>query len=313
MTLYRLPGTDKGVEFAPDGGRWLTYPDVLPGGPTLTPRALNARLVVTGHSIHDAVFKYPWAGVILDAGLTPAIWSSTGPYATASIRWNDRPASPDEVRGLMEAGGADYDVFIGIEAHGGDYGSSPSRASVQTHYQYSDARGYALLWHNLAASTGAQPFYANFWRDDTTLTFGAAWRASHTVVIDASDANLTEPQLWDSIIDHVNANRAVGTPAMRLVPWLQVFLAIYDAIQLGTVTGVTMADFFGDNVHPSNRGRWAMLAALMYVVYHRHPNELSNTVTLEFSGSLTIDSGLAAQLRPIIAAACEATPRTGVS
>lgn len=293
MSHYHVNGV--GIIF---GNPSRTYA-VPSSGPTLTPVPLDARLVVTGHSIPDTIFKWPWAGVITDASLTPAIWSSTGPYATAGIRWTDRFVAPDEVRGLMEAGGADYDLFLGIEAHGGDY---DGRASVQTHITFSDAYGYALLWHNLAASTGAQTFYGNFWRNDAAETFGSAWRASCDV----------EAPLWDGIIDYVNANRAGGTPAMRLVPWLQVFMAIYDAIGAGTITGVTMGNFFSDTVHPNSNGAWVQMATVMAVMYHRHPDQLSHSVSLQFGGTQSIDSGLAAQLRPVIWAACVATPRTGL-
>lgn len=278
----------------------MTFPDP---GPTLTPVALNAALAVSGHSIPDYIYKYPFAGVIVDAGLTPDIIAGTGPYATADWRWINDPAAPDAVKAALTAGGASsFDLFLGIEAHGGSYGS-PGRASVQEHITFSDGYGNALLWHNLAASKGAQTFYGNFWRNDTAEVWGSSWRASCDL----------EAPLWDGIIDSVNANRAGGTPAMRLVPWLQVFMAIYDAIQAGTITGVTMPDFFTDDVHPSNIGGWAQMATVMAVMYHRHPSQLSHSISAEFSGTFSIDAGLAAQLRPVIWAACLATPRTGLT
>jgi hypothetical protein len=174
---------------------------------------------------------------------------------------------------------------------------------VQTHITFSDAYGAALLWHNLAASRGAQTFYSNFWRDDTAEIFGSSWRASCDL----------EAPLWDGIIDDVNANRAGGSPAMRLVPWLQVFMAIYDAIEAGTITGLTMGDFFIDTVHPTNIGVWAQMATVMAVMYQRHPSQLSHSISLEFGGTFSIDAGLAAQLRPIVWATCLATPRTGLA
>lgn len=295
MPVYRVG--DHPVIYSPSGPKIAVYPTA--GGPTLTPVALDSKLVVTGHSIPDAIFKWPWSGVITQASLTPAIWSSTGPYATAQIRWNDNVAAPDAVRTLLQAGGADYDLFIGGEAHGPYEG----KYTVNAHILFSDAYGYAVTWHNAAAAAGCQTWYFNFWRvDETAPSFGSVWR---------SDQN-AELVYWNNLIDHVNANRAGGTPAMRLLPFLQVFMAVYDAIQAGTVTGITMADLFSDEVHPSDLGRWIMMATVLLAVYQRHPDELSNSVPLQYTGFLTISSGLAAQLRPIIYAACIATPRTGL-
>jgi hypothetical protein len=200
----------------------------------------------------------------------------------------------------MQASGASYDLFLGTEAHGGSY---DGRASVQAHITGSNAYGYALLWHALAANTGAQTFYANFWRDDPARRFDSAWRSAQDI----------EAPLWDGIIDHVNAHRARGTRPMLLVPWLQVFMAVYDAIETGAVTGVSMADFFTDNVHTSTRGQWLQMATLMAVVYRQHPNNLSNVVSLQFGGTQSISPELAAQLRPIVWATCRATSRAGLS
>lgn len=265
----------------------------------ITPLPLNLRFVVTGHSIPDAIVRTPLAEAITAMGGTAQKWTATGPHVTAQWRWNNpvTTGTPDNVKALMEAGGAAYDAFLGIEAHGGNYGG---RASVQEHITWSDAYGYAVLWHNLAASTGAQTYYANFWRNDPSETFGSDWRAAQD----------SEIPLWDAIIDHVNANKAAGTPTMRLVPWLQVWCAVYDAIQAGTVTGVTMGAFFSDDVHPdTNAGRWLQLATLLAVVWRRHPDELPAAA----SSLATISSGLAAQLRPIVWNTCLSTARTGLS
>lgn len=283
-----------------DGSPSQGTPQTPAPAPQGSPLSLGSRLVVTGHSIPDAIFTYPWAGVISDAGYTPQVSAGTGPYATAGYRWNNDPPGPDAVKGLMQASGASYDLFLGTEAHGGSY---DGRASVQTHITYSDANGYALLWHALAANAGAQTFYSNFWRDDPARRFDSAWRSAQDL----------EAPLWDGIIDHVNANRAAGTRAMLLVPWLQVFMAVYDAIEAGAVTGVSMADFFTDNVHTSTLGQWLQMATVMAVMYRQHPNNLSNVVSLEYSGTLSITPQLAAQLRPIVWATCRATARAGLS
>lgn len=278
---------------------------------TVTPLPLSQRLVISGHSIPDAVARTPLAEAITAMGGTAQKWTATGPHSSASWRWNNPVAvgTPDNVKALMEAPGAAYDAFIGIEAHGGLYyvdGDPVGRASVKTNTdayvpgQPSDAHAYALLWHNLAASTGAQTHYMSFWRNDPPRVFGAAWRA----------AQVPELPLWDGIVDYVNANRAAGTQAMRLVPLLTVFCAVYDAIQAGTVTGLTMGGMFSDDVHQeSAAGRWLTLSAILAVVYRRHPDTLpANAGTLA-----NIAPALAAQLRPIVWTACLSNPRTGLA
>lgn len=268
--------------------------------------SLGSRLVVTGHSIPDNVFQSPWAEVIRDAGFSDRrIWSSTGPFAAAAARWQNDYVAPHAVRALMEAPGASFDLFLGTEAHGGGYTGwvAGQGSSVLAHIQWSDAYGYALRWHNLAASTGAKTFYSNFWRSDPSETFGSAWRA----------AQEQEVAPWDGIIDHVNANRAGGTAPMRLVPWLQVFMAVHDAIRTGEVTGLSFSGMFRDDVHAESReGQWLQMATIMAVMYQRHPNELSNTWGLQYGGTASIDARLAAQLRPVVWAACLSNPRTGL-
>lgn len=265
------------------------------------PLPLDARMIVTGHSIPNAVIKWPLAGMIQAMGYTPTIVAGTGPYATAKYRWENDPAGPDSVRMRLETSGSTgYDLFLGTEAHGGVYNG---RASVQEHITWSDAFGHALLWHNLAASKGAQTFYSNFWRNSPGNLFDAAWRASLN----------DEAPLWDSIIDHVNANKDSGTPDMRLVPWLEVFMAVYDGIQAGTITGISMPSLFTDDVHAeSDAGKWIQMCTILVTMFNRPASEMPLSMNLEFSGTISISSGLAAQLRPIITAACASNPRAGV-
>jgi hypothetical protein len=299
MSVYQV-GT-RVIAFTPTGPQSWVVGEV--GPLPLEPVPLSARVALTGHSIMDNIANGPLRSAILAMGGTSTtVDSSTGPYATAQIRWTDRFTNPDEIRGLLEAPGASYELFAGIEAHGGNTG----RKTVQEHINYSDAYIYATLWHNLAASAGAQTFYGNFWQDDTAEVWGADWRASCDV----------EAPRWNGIIDYVNANKAGGTGTMYLIPWLQVYMAIYDAIQAGTLTGVTMGDFFGDDVHPSALiGGWVQLATMVAVMYRRHPDELPASIPWAPPDTgivKEVTPALAAQLRPLIWATCLATPRTGL-
>ena len=282
----------------------------------IDPLPLNQRIVIGGHSITDAIARAPLADAITAMGGTVAKWTATGAHATMQNRWNNpvESGTPDNIKALMEAGGADYDAFLTIEAHGGSYAG---RTSVVEHIRWSDSYAVGVQWMNLAASTGAQTYFANFWRNDSARVFGADWRASHSVVIwdgagggNTGAQNLTELEAYNNLLDTINANRAGGTPVVRLVPWLDVFLAVYDAIQAGTVTGITMADIMSDDVHPDTpQGRWILVATLLAVVYRRHPDELPANV----GAAINVSSGLAAQLRPIVWATCLATARAGLS
>lgn len=279
-------------------GRYQAVLDYNDGTLTaVTPLPLNQRLIVTGHSIPDAI-NGPLDDAITAMGGTPATFFGTGPFAGAQYRWENDPAGPLQVRSLLEAGGASYDAFIGIEAS--DYYLGSSRSTVQQFISFGNAFQFALEWHNAAAATGAQTYYGNFCRNDTAELFDASWRA-------AQDA---EVLLWDSIIDDVNANKDVGTPDMLLVPWAQALMAVWDGIDSGAVTGTTMAAIFVDDIHPSSAiGRWIQIATTMAVVYHRHPDELPANAGTDAN----IDSGLAAQLRPIIWNVCRTTARTGLT
>jgi len=277
----------------------------FPVAAEITPLPLNQRLVISGHSIPDATAKTELTAAVSAMGGTVQKWTATGPHSSAQWRWTNAVAvgTPDNVKALMEAAGAAYDTFIGIEAHGGSYtngADTVGRASVQEHITWSEANNYALLWHNLAASTGAQTHYMTFWRNDPPRLFGAAWRA----------AQEPEKIAWDTIFAYVNANKVAGSNDMRRVPLLEVFCKVYDGIQDGTVTGITMADLFSDDVHIDTPvGRWVQMATIMSVVYRRNPSELPANA----GPNANISSTLAAQLRPIIWSTCVSDLRTGLS
>jgi len=278
---------------------------------TILALPLDQRLVVSGHSIPDATAKTQLTAAIASMGGAVQKWTATGPHSSAQWRW-DHPVevgTPDNVKALLEAPGASYAAFIGTEAHGGSYTNGADlvgRASVlanTTQYSppaQSGANVYALLWHNLAGATGAQTYYMNFWRNDPALLFGSAWRA----------AQEPEKPLWTTIIDYVNANKAVGTSSMRMIPLLEVFCAVYDGIQAGTVTGITMANLFSDDVHIDTPiGRWVQLATILAVVYHRNPSELPANAGVDAN----ISPALATQLRTIIWSTCLNDTRTGIA
>lgn len=288
-----------GVTTRPRYVAMLGYNDGTWPPAAITPLALNAKVIVTGHSIPDNVKGGPWTDAIAAMGGTADVTMATGPYATAQWRWDNSAslgAGVPDVRALLGAQGASYAAFIGTEAHGGTF---DGRASVQQHIDWSNAYGYALQWHNLAASAGAQTYYMNFWRDDQAQVFGADWRADQAAEMTA----------WTGILNHVNANKAGGTSNMRMIPLLEVFCAVYDAIQSGTVTGITFPSLFADTVHPATAvGRWIEMATILAVVYRRHPD----TLPANAGTQANISSALAAQLRPIIWATCSGDPRTGL-
>lgn len=269
-----------------------------------SPRPLSQSIAVTGHSILDAFIKQPFTGHMETLGAVLSLISGTGPFATAQGRWTNDNAGPDQVRAAMEAPAAAFDLFCGIEASGGDEGG---RQSVQTHITFSGAFLYAQLWADLAASTGAETYYANFWRDDAAQLFDADWRL---------DNNLEIP-LWDSIITDANANRAAGTPPLRVVPLLEVFLATWDAINSGFLTGMTMGDAFADGIHEGGVGQWMAMATFFAVLWRRHPDEFPRVDTVgEFGvpwptpAVLTVP--VANTLRRIIWEVVTSDPRTGV-
>ena len=263
----------------------------------IEPLPLSLKLIVTGHSISDAIMNGELQGAIAAMGGSANITRSQSASSTAQWRWNECQGA--DVRGLLQAPGAHYDAFLGVEAQGGGYGSPP-RCSVQAHIAWSDAHTYATLWHNLAAGTGARTFYANVWCNDPLRAFDAAWRAAQDL----------EAPLWDDIIDHVNTHRSAGTPEMRLVPWLQMFNAVYDAIQSEAVTGIGMADLFTDDVHCATPiGRWLQIATALAVIYRRHPD----TLPADAGEGAQVSDALAVQLRPIVWATCLAIPRTGLA
>ncbi len=264
--------------------------------PALVSRPLSNRVIGTGHSIMDAL-KGALADAIEAMGGDPANFFGTEPGSQAGYRWSDDPAGPYKVRELLEEEGASYADFLGMEA--GYYYAGSYRTTVQEMIVWADAFGAALTWHNAAAAVCERTWYISYWTNDPPVLFDADWRA-------AQDA---EAALRYSIIEHVNDNRNEGTPAMGSIPLTEVFSEIWDAIDSGDVTGVAMVDFFADDIHPKlGYGIWAIVTTVLLVVFRIDPSEVPANAGI----NANIDPDVAAQLRPVIRAACLAALGTGL-
>ncbi len=91
-----------------------------------------------------------------------------------------------------------------------------------------------------------------------------------------------ERAAWDCVASRVNSIRGSRRP-MKVFPASTALAALIQAIRAGSVTGITEAQLFSDNVHLTNNGNY-FIALLHYsIVYQRSPVGLPRTgLTLQY-------------------------------
>jgi hypothetical protein len=240
-------------------------------------RPLNLRIIQSGHSLTDPILD-PLRAILFAAGNRGAtVDRSTIPGSPMDVRWNNDPGyGQPNARHDIE----DYEVLVLTE-----------RVSVQVTIDWHNSLDQALTWFNHAWTDG------NGGKGAETILY-ATW-----VGIDSGPGAVNphnDPQgfipfrkrmdlemaSWQSILDHVNANRIAGSPPMRMIPGPLLMAELYDAIERGEVPGITtIADVFSDDIHLNDLGAYYIALAHYAVIYNRDPRGLPNRLGMATSPS----------------------------
>ncbi|RYH01218.1 hypothetical protein EU805_14540 [Salipiger sp. IMCC34102] len=174
---------------------------------------------------------------------------------------------------------------------------------LANHLAYSDSVGTAAKFHALAtgANAGAQVFLYETWHDlrsgtgvDVQWDEGddVAWRAR----LDADRG------LWQGIVDEVNAQRAPGSPKMRVIPAGQAMGALADAIAADRVPGVAaIDDLFDDSIHTNATGAYFVALVMVASIYGIDPVGLPHRVPLASYNRHAVPPETAAALQRVAA------------
>ncbi|MBA3910128.1 MAG: hypothetical protein C0524_09635 [Rhodobacter sp.] len=232
------------------------------------PRAFNARVIQSGHSLTDPIVP-ELDQIVRAAGGTETLGMkmdrSTIPGSPMEFRWNERNTYLPDARTDI----ADYDVLVITE-----------RVPLSN----------TLPWH--ASEEYGLKFFANAW------TKGNGGRGAETILyaswvpVDSgpgADNPYNDPEAftpfrermdlemvrWEQIQASVNANRPKGSPAMPMIPGPLVMAAIHDALRTSGVPGLKrMEDLFEDTIHVNAAGAFIIALAHYAVIYRRDPREL---------------------------------------
>lgn len=234
------------------------------------PVALDARIVMSGHSLTDPI-EVPLRHMLQEMGVRhPVLDRSTIPGSPMQIRWREHAqADPVDARAAI----ADYDVLVLTE-----------RVGLSNTVPYHDSPGYALQWASHAWKEGnsgkgaATVLYASW----VQIISGPGWENPYK----DPDGALTfrermpiEMAGWEDIAASVNAQLDPAAPRMRIIPGPLVMQAAYDAIGAGEMPGITdMSQLFADDIHVNDLGAYMIALAHYAVIYDRDPRELPDRI-----------------------------------
>lgn len=160
--------------------------------------------------------------------------------------------------------GLGYDAFVMTEGVDEDQG-------VAVHIQYSDTAAIASTLYDAAIAGNAT---CSVWMMETAM-----YQNSGTLEAWYTGVRGEHLTAWKTIRPLIN-------PAVRDVKmiWVgQAFADLYDAVQAGSITGVTdFTDFFADFVHPNSIGFYFNACVVYSYIFQKSP------VGLAYSG---IDNG----------------------
>ncbi|MGP9789742.1 hypothetical protein [Roseinatronobacter sp. NSM] len=229
---------------------WLS----IAQGPAFADMALDARVVMSGHSLTDPIPDMLRPMVQATGGRGAVIDRSTIPGSPMDWRWNNT-AQPVDARSAM----GNYDLLVLTE-----------RVPLLNTMGYHNSADEALKWARHAWENGARTvLYATWVTRDTGPGSGDDTSEGH---IPFRDRLQVEQARWLEIRDHVNRHRPDGMPEMVMIPGPRLMTALYDAIAAGTAPGLASMDaLFRDDIHVNDLGAYVMALAHYAVIYGRSP------------------------------------------
>ena len=208
-----------------------------------------------------------------------------------------------DARAVLPRG--DYEILVLTEA-----------VPLDNHLRWSDTNGYAKRFYDLAADANpnARVHLYESWHDirsgaGVDIEYddgdGVPWRTR-------IDQDLPK---WESVVDHVNAERAPGQPEMLLVPAGQAMARMHDEIARGAVPGLgSIAELFSDDIHPNDLGFYFVAMVHYAALYGRSPAGLKRALRSRHGTPYAAPSAaLAAAMQRIAWETVCAYPRSGVA
>ncbi len=224
-------------------------------GSAVAETPLDARVVMSGHSLTDPIPDMLLPMVRSTGGRSAVIDRSTIPGSPMDWRWNHRGHPVDARHDI-----ADYDLLVLTE-----------RVPLLGTMTYHRSPEVALKWTRHAWENGAETVLYASWTSWVTGPEAADIEGREGV--DFRTRLEREAARWAEIHAHVDANRPAGMPPLRMVPGPQIMLALLDAVEAGEAPGLSdIRDIFRDEIHVNDLGAYLIALAHYAVIYDRDPS-----------------------------------------
>ena len=268
------------------------------------PASIADDILFIGHSLVGTTMPAMLADLFDDTPGAGRIDAQIINGAPLSWQW-DHSAEAQGVDARAALPSGDYEVVVMTEA-----------VPLDNHLRWSDTNGYAKRFYDLAADANpnARVHLYESWHDIRSGTGvdieyddgdGVPWRTR-------IDQDLPK---WESVVDHVNAERAPGQPEMLLVPAGQAMARMHDEIARGAVPGLgSIAELFSDDIHPNDLGFYFVAMVHYAALYGRCPAGLKRALRSRHGTPYAAPSAaLAAAMQRIAWETVCAYPRSGVA
>lgn len=230
------------------------------------------RVIQSGHSLTDPIVP-ALNGLLAAAGVPPSrpqpIAGSTIPGSPMEWRWEHRMEPGPDARTDI----GDFDVMVITER--------VSLANTQP-WHHSDEMAltwFENTWTHGKGGQGAETILYASWVEVDSGPQNENPHNDPEAHISFRDRLPLEMARWQTMADHVNANRPDGSPAMRVIPGPLIMAAAYDAITAGQAPGVTaIEDLFSDNIHVNHDGAYLIALAHFAVLYDTDPRTLTGGI-----------------------------------
>lgn len=237
-------------------------------GAAASERLPALRVVQSGHSLTDGVVGPLETMVRVTSMRGGKLDKATIPGSPMDWRWNN--ASNPDIRQPEVM--ARYDILAITE-----------RVALSNTMNYHDSKHWALHWAGHAWEHGANGggarsvLYASWVNIESGPGFENPYNdpEGHLTFRERLPLEMVR---WQSILDHVNANRPNGMPEMEMIPGPLIMARAYDDIASGTAPGFNdINDLFSDSIHPNEMGAYLIALAHFAVIYDGDPRGLPPT------------------------------------
>lgn len=238
----------------------------------------EASIFFVGHSLVNFDMPDMVHGLALDAGLINTIDEQIINGSPLRYNWqNSDQAQGSDAKVILPQG--NFNTFVMTEAIPADidmvqYGglffdlAQTSHASMQTYYYET--------WHWLTWGIGDAD--AIDWFNGFEVNPAFHFPTPESNYSFRSQVDISAP-MWIQRVNAMNQAYPQHTP-MLIIPAGTALGELYDAIQLGSVPGITQIDeIFADNIHMNDIGNYFVALVQYATIYRRSPVGLTNQLT----------------------------------